>query len=46
MIVSMLEIYQDIATRDKLIFPLAITRFLRHAHVPITSLPLFPIWML
>ena len=29
-IVSMIDIYQDTATRDELIFPLAITRILYH----------------
>ena len=42
MIVSMLDIYQDTATCDKLIFSLAITCILTHMHVPIPSTPLFP----
>ena len=37
MISSILDIYQDTTTRDKLIFPLAITRILMHAHIPIPS---------
>ena len=41
MIVSMIDIYQDTATLDKLIFPSAITRILTHMHVPIPSTPLF-----
>ena len=32
MIVSMIDIYRDTATRDKLIFPSAITRILTHLH--------------
>ena len=43
MIVSMIDIYQDIATRDKLIFLLVITRILRHMHVPIPPTPHFSI---
>jgi len=42
MIVSMLDIYKDIVTIDKLIFPLDITCILAHAHVPIPSSLLFP----
>ena len=41
MIVSMIDIYQDTTTGDKLIFPSAITRILTHLHVTITSSPLF-----
>ena len=41
MIVSMIDIYQDTATLDKLIFSLAITRILTHLHVPIPSSLLF-----
>ena len=36
-------IYQDSATRDKLIFPSAITHILTHMHVLILSTPLFSI---
>ena len=39
----MIDIYQYIATCDKLILPSAITRFLTHMHVPIPSTPLFSI---
>ena len=39
MIVSILDCYQDTATRDKLIFPSAITRILTHMHV---TIPLSP----
>ena len=38
----MLDTYQDIATHDKIIFPLAFTCILRHIHVPIPYSPLFP----
>ena len=41
MIVSMIDIYQDITTRDKLIFPSAVTRILTHMHVTISFAPLF-----
>ena len=42
-IVSMINIYQDIATRDKLIFPSAIAHMPTHMHIPIRSAPLFSI---
>ena len=35
MIESMIDCYRDTATRDKLIFPLAITHILSHVHVTI-----------
>ena len=41
MIVSMIDIYQDTTTRDKLILPLTITRILTHLHIPIPSAPFF-----
>ena len=41
MIASMIDIYRDIATHDKLIFPSAITHIFTHFHVPIPSSPLF-----
>ena len=41
MIVSMIDIYQDTGTRDKLIFPSVITRILTHLHVIIPSTPSF-----
>ena len=41
LIVSMIDIYQDIATRDKLFFPLAITRILTHMHISIPHPALF-----
>ena len=33
-ILSIIDVYRDTVTRDKLIFPLAITRILRHFSVP------------
>ena len=33
-ILSIIDVYKDTATRDKLIFPSAITRILRHFSVP------------
>ena len=41
MIVSIIDCYQDTATHDKLIFPLAITRILTHMHIIIPPSPLF-----
>ena len=41
MIVSMIDIYQDTTTHDKLIFPSAITHILTHLHIPIPSSSLF-----
>ena len=41
MIISMIYIYQDIATHDKLFFPSAITRILTHQHITIPSSPFF-----
>ena len=41
MIESIIDCYWDIATCDKLIFPLAITHILTHLHVTIPSSPLF-----
>ena len=40
-IASVLDVYQDTATRDKLIFPSAITRILRHFSIPIPDSPYF-----
>ena len=42
-ITSIIDVYQDTATRDKLIFPLAITRILQHFSIPIPLSPLFTI---
>ena len=41
-ITSILDVYLDTATRDKLIFPSSITRILQHFHIPIPLSPLFP----
>ena len=43
MIVSKIDIYQDTTTRNKVIFPSAITRILTHMHIPIPSSPFFTI---
>ena len=40
-ITSIIDVYQDTATYDKLIFPSTITRILRHFHIPIPLSPLF-----
>ena len=39
LITSILDVYQDIATRDKLIFPLAIMHILRHFSIFIPDSP-------
>ena len=36
-ILSLIDVYRDTATRDKLIFPSAITRILRHFSIPFPS---------
>ena len=36
-ILSIIDVYRDTATRDKLIFPSTITRLLRHFNVPFPS---------
>ena len=41
MIVSILDYYQKIATRDKFIFPSVITRILTHMHITIPHSPFF-----
>ena len=41
MIISILDCYQDTATRDKFIFPSAITCILTHIHVTIPPSPFF-----
>ena len=33
-ILSLIDVYRDTATRDKLIFPFAIMRIIRHSFVP------------
>ena len=40
-ITSILDVYLDTTTRNKLIFPLAITQILRHFSIPILSSPYF-----
>ena len=42
-ITSILNVYHDTATRDKLIFPSTITRILRNFFVPIPDSPYFTI---
>ena len=36
-IFSIIDVFRDMATRDKLIFPSAITRILRHFSIPFPS---------
>ena len=43
LITSIINVYQDTVTRDKLIFPSVITRILRHFSIPIPLSPLFTI---
>jgi len=43
LITSIIDVYQDTATRDKLIFPSAIKRIIRHFSIPIPLSPLFTI---
>ena len=40
-ILSLLDVYRDMATRDKLIFPLVITRILNHFSIPFLVSPHF-----
>ena len=40
-ITSVLDVYQDMVTRDKLIFPLAIMQILCHFSIPIPNSPYF-----
>ena len=42
-ILSILDVYRDMTTRDKLIFPSAITRILCHFSVPFPSSDHFPV---
>ena len=44
-ITSILDVYQDMMTRDKLIFPSAITRILCHFSIPFLILPTSPPWV-
>ena len=40
-ITSIIDVYRDTVTRDKLIFPSVITRILRHFSIPIPDSPYF-----
>ena len=40
-ILSLIDVYRDTAAYDKLIFPLAITRILRHFSIPIPNSPYY-----
>ena len=40
-IISIIDVYRDTTTRDKLIFPLAITRFLCHFSISLHESPHF-----
>ena len=40
---SLIDVYRDTTTRDKLIFPLAISRLLHHFFVSFLESPYFPI---
>ena len=42
-ILSIIEVHLDVASHDKLIFPSAITRILRHFSVPFPSSDHFPV---
>ena len=42
-ITSIIDVYQDMTTRDKLIFPSAITRILRHFSIYIPDSPYYTI---
>ena len=42
-ILSLIDVYRDTATRDKLIFPLAITWIVRHFSVPFPISPYFSV---
>ena len=42
-ITSILDVYQDMATHDKLIFPLVITRILHYFSIPIPNSPYFTV---
>ena len=43
LITSIIDVHQDTATRDKLIFHLTITQILHNFHIPIPLSPLFTI---
>ena len=42
-ITSIIDVYRDTATRDKFIFPSAITRILHHFSVPIPESPYYTV---
>ena len=42
-IISIIDVYWDTVTRDKLIFPSAITQILRHFSIPIPNSPYFTV---
>ena len=42
-ILSLIDVYKDTATHDKLIFPSAITRILRHLSIPLLDSPLYTV---
>ena len=42
-ILSLTDVYRDTETRDKLIFPLVITRILHHFSVPLLVFPYFSV---
>jgi len=42
-IISIIDVYRDTVTRDKLIFPSAITRILRHFSIPIPNSPFYTV---
>ena len=42
-IISIIDVYRDMVTRDKLIFPSAIMQILRHFSIPIPDYPYFTV---
>ena len=42
-IISIIDVYRDTATRDKLIFPSTITWILRHFSIPIPDSPFYTV---
>jgi len=44
-ILSLIDVYRDTVTRDKLIFPSAITRIIHHFFVPCPMSDHFPLWV-
>ena len=45
LILSFIDVYNEIATHDKFIFPSVITRIIRHSSVFILSLLISPSWV-